>query len=128
MPLITSANARELAAKSQAARRARKQAAQVARSQQPASPDELRTVVTKNQIDFLDRRINEALEAGQYKVIPTLTAAKARLWALVQPTAGAYKPKTRDQRQTRNQDVREANGPYLPSPTCRNGAGNEERQ
>jgi len=54
--------------------------------------DEARKNVTLNQIDALDARINNALDDDDEERFLKLTAAKEKLWKLVQPTAGVNKP------------------------------------
>lgn len=98
MPLITAANARILAAKAHEARRQRKLAAAEALArlaQITATPDDMRANRTRHQLDTLDAMIDKALERRDYDALPTLTAAKERLWKLVQPTAGQLKPSRR---------------------------------
>jgi uncharacterized protein YpiB (UPF0302 family) len=54
--------------------------------------DEARKKMTLRQIDSLDARINNALDEDDEERFLKLTAAKERLWKLVQPTAGVNKP------------------------------------
>jgi hypothetical protein len=55
--------------------------------------DETRKQTTLKQIDALDKRINDALDDDDEERFLKLTAAKERLWKLVQPTAGVNKPR-----------------------------------
>jgi hypothetical protein len=48
--------------------------------------------MTLRQIDRLDKLIGSALDADDANLFLKLTAAKEKLWKLVQPTAGVSHP------------------------------------
>ena len=54
--------------------------------------DQARKDRTLRQIDLLDARITDALSDDDEERFLKLTAAKEKLWKLVQPTAGVSKP------------------------------------
>lgn len=67
------------------------QAEELARLCQKPANDESRKATTLKQIDALDKLIDNALEDEDEERFLKLTAAKERLWKLVQPTAGVLK-------------------------------------
>jgi hypothetical protein len=99
-PNFTVENAVELGRKGGLARKASYQREREilaqARKQLAESPkpftDEARKNVTLSQIDAIDARIINALDDDDEERFLKLTAAKERLWKLVQPTAGVSKP------------------------------------
>ena len=54
--------------------------------------DDARKETTLKQIDGVDKLINNALDDEDEERFLKLTAAKERLWKLVQPTAGVMRP------------------------------------
>lgn len=89
---FTPENAREMQKRSLASRLARIEREKAARAAAVPRTDEARTAETLRQLAQLDQEINQALELRQFKLLPTLTAAKERLWKLVRPTAGQLRP------------------------------------
>jgi hypothetical protein len=92
-PPFTRANAAEMAMRSNAAQRARREeherlTAQAAR----VTTDDARRTRTLKQLDLLDGLIDDALAKKNTTLFLRLSAAKERLWKLVQPTAGVLKP------------------------------------
>lgn len=59
-------------------------------------PDENRKAETLKQIDRLDSLINSALDDADEDRFIKLSAAKERLWKLVQPTAGVARQRRGD--------------------------------
>ena len=59
---------------------------------QRPNDDETRKATTLRQIDGVDKLINNALDDEDEERFLKLTAAKERLWKLVQPTAGVMRP------------------------------------
>ena len=95
-PNFTRENAAEMArraTRSRLARIAREREAAAAASRAAApTTDDTRKQATLRQLDKLDVLIDAALDAGKESQFLRLTAAKERLWRLVQPTAGVAKP------------------------------------
>ncbi len=92
-PNFTRENAADMARRatvSREARRAREKAAATATRQ--LASDDARKTTTLRQIDKLDELINSSLDRRDAKRFLQLSAAKERLWKLVQPTAGALRP------------------------------------
>lgn len=97
-PNFTRENAGEMARRATASRLARiarekaeAQAAKDALAQIPAGEDARRNRTLK-QLDLLDAMIDKTLNLGHQDKFLKLSAAKERLWKLVQPTAGSLKP------------------------------------
>ena len=95
-PNFTRENAGEMARRATRSRlariaREREAAAAAMRAAAPAT-DDTRKQATLRQLDKLDVLIDAALDAGKESQFLRLTAAKERLWRLVQPTAGVAKP------------------------------------
>jgi uncharacterized protein YpiB (UPF0302 family) len=98
-PNFTRENAREMALRSAESRRENIkreneafEAGKIAALALMPKGDEARKQTTLTQIDALDKRINEALDDDDEERFLKLTAAKERLWKLVQPTTGVAKP------------------------------------
>jgi hypothetical protein len=92
---FTRENAGEMARRATAsrlARIAREKAEGVTRAAAPVTED-ARKRATLRQLDKLDLLIDAALEAGEKNDFLRLSAAKERLWKLVQPTAGTFRPR-----------------------------------
>ena len=95
-PNFTRENAGEMARRATVSRlariaREREQAAAAARAAAPVT-DDARKQATLRQLDKLDVLIDAALDKCKQDDFLRLSAAKERLWKLVQPTAGALKP------------------------------------
>jgi hypothetical protein len=88
-------NAREMARRSWTARRQREadrkalEAAQV--ELQAAGNEDAAITATKKQIATLDRELDAALDAKNFKLAAAIASTKARLWPLARPTAGVRK-------------------------------------
>ena len=97
-PNFTRENAAEMARRathSRLARIAREKAEREAAARAAApKTDDARRNETLKQLDALDGLIDAALDAGEVAKFLRLAAAKERLWKLVQPTAGALRPRS----------------------------------
>ena len=92
-PNFTSENAAAMSKLAHAAIRARKEREKALLASQRPIPDDARKEQTLRQIDRLDKLINSALDDDDADLFLKLTAAKEKLWKLVQPTAGVSRPK-----------------------------------
>ena len=80
---------------------------------QRPNDDETRKATTLRQIDGVDKLINNALDDADEERFLKLTAAKERLWKLVQPTAGVMRP---GRNQARKAAPSASETPQQPSP------------
>jgi hypothetical protein len=106
-PNFTRENARAMQIKATASRLARiqrekdeLQAMKDALARIPETEDARRTRTLK-QLDMLDALIDRALNLGNSDKFLKLSAAKEKIWKLVQPTAGVLRPKKREDRVCR---------------------------
>jgi hypothetical protein len=91
-PNFTPETARLAALKSHESRRQNLEREKMLLATQAPDNDEARKNRTLKQIDKLDKLIDDALVKADEERFLKLTAAKERLWKLVQPTAGVQKP------------------------------------
>ncbi len=101
-PNFTPETAKFMAARSLASRRLNAQrekeafeAGRIAALKAQPNDDEARRKTTLAQLDALDKRLDAALDDEDDERFMKLAAIKAKLWALVQPTAGVMKPASR---------------------------------
>ena len=92
-PNFTHENAAEMSKLAHAAIKARKEREKAILASQRPITDDARKDQTLRQIDRLDKLIFCALDDNDEKRFLKLTSAKEKLWKLVQPTAGALKPR-----------------------------------
>jgi hypothetical protein len=82
--------------------RAEKAAEKARRYAYAATPEEPAAIArTKCQLAALDALIDDSLAKGDEERFLKLSAAKERLWKLVQPTAGSLRPGRQQRQQTR---------------------------
>lgn len=91
-PQFTKENAADMARRAVASRVAREQRERAARQLLAPPTEDASRLQTLDQLQRIDGEINRALDRRDWDSLPTLTAAKERLWKLVRPTAGQLKP------------------------------------
>jgi hypothetical protein len=102
MPLFTAENARANALKSAQVRRERRE-----RLKNPPPPplpvpqmpdEQARNARVMKQLNKVDEFLEQCKDSGEFV---RLTAAKERLWNLVYPKAGVFRPRSKDRRPER---------------------------
>jgi hypothetical protein len=91
-PNFTRETARAAALKSAEVRRQNREREKLALAAAVPDSDDARKQRTLKQLDKLDALIDAALVRGDEDSFLRLTAAKDKLWKLVQPTAGQLRP------------------------------------
>lgn len=98
--LFTKENAAEMARRAVVAREARRVEARTAADKIPVdASDEARIARVKLQLE----RVDSMLLRCTMDAFPALTAAKERLWNLIFPKAGSFRPRSKEGRQSRPQ-------------------------